>query len=54
MKIPEFIGKFQSLIVLDLSRNSIEKLPKEIGELYLKSHFLNWSQHSRIGFGQMW
>ncbi|XP_062437979.1 leucine-rich repeat-containing protein 39 isoform X2 [Rhea pennata] len=32
-KIPQFIGRFQNLVVLDLSRNSIESIPKEIGQL---------------------
>ncbi|XP_066502980.1 leucine-rich repeat-containing protein 39 [Hoplias malabaricus] len=31
--IPGFISSFQSLIVLDLSRNSVTRLPKEIGKL---------------------
>ncbi|OXB66168.1 hypothetical protein ASZ78_012967 [Callipepla squamata] len=34
-KIPQFVGRFHNLVVLDLSRNSIESVPKEIGELYL-------------------
>ncbi|KAH0618378.1 hypothetical protein JD844_017518 [Phrynosoma platyrhinos] len=33
VKIPQFIGRFQNLIVLDLSRNSITDIPREIGEL---------------------
>ncbi|KAF4083127.1 hypothetical protein AMELA_G00136380 [Ameiurus melas] len=32
-KIPHFISSFQSLIVLDLSRNAITDIPKEIGKL---------------------
>ncbi|KAG9350839.1 hypothetical protein JZ751_024728 [Albula glossodonta] len=31
LKIPRFISTFQSLIVLDLSRNSIAEIPKQIG-----------------------
>lgn len=31
-KIPRFISSFQSLIVLDLSRNAITDIPKEIGQ----------------------
>ncbi|KAK2540348.1 Lrrc39 [Columba guinea] len=34
-KIPQFIGRFQNLVVLDLSRNSIERVPKEIVKLKL-------------------
>lgn len=30
-RIPEFISRFQNLLVLDLSRNGIEKIPKQIG-----------------------
>ncbi|XP_076976246.1 leucine-rich repeat-containing protein 39 isoform X1 [Tamandua tetradactyla] len=33
MKIPEFIGRFQNLIVLDLSRNTISDIPPGIGLL---------------------
>ncbi|XP_077189001.1 leucine-rich repeat-containing protein 39 isoform X1 [Paroedura picta] len=33
VKIPEFISRFQNLIVLDLSRNSIVELPTQIGQL---------------------
>ncbi|EMP33189.1 Leucine-rich repeat-containing protein 39 [Chelonia mydas] len=38
VKIPEFIGRFQNLIVLDLSRNAIEKVPKEIATV--DNHFV--------------
>uniref|UniRef100_A0A8C9PGX4 Leucine-rich repeat-containing protein 39 n=1 Tax=Spermophilus dauricus TaxID=99837 RepID=A0A8C9PGX4_SPEDA len=31
LKIPEFIGRFQNLIVLDLSRNIISEIPRGIG-----------------------
>nr|XP_020644349.1 leucine-rich repeat-containing protein 39 [Pogona vitticeps] len=33
VQIPQFIGRFQNLIVLDLSRNSLADIPKEIGQL---------------------
>uniref|UniRef100_A0A6I8PKE5 Leucine-rich repeat-containing protein 39 n=1 Tax=Ornithorhynchus anatinus TaxID=9258 RepID=A0A6I8PKE5_ORNAN len=33
LKIPEYIGRFQSLIVLDLSRNAISEIPRGIGLL---------------------
>ncbi|ELK30720.1 Leucine-rich repeat-containing protein 39 [Myotis davidii] len=33
LKIPEFIGRFQNLIVLDLSRNTISEIPQGIGLL---------------------
>ncbi|XP_006105134.1 leucine-rich repeat-containing protein 39 [Myotis lucifugus] len=33
LKIPEFIGRFQNLIVLDLSRNTISEIPRGIGLL---------------------
>lgn len=33
LKIPEFIGRFQHLIVLDLSRNTISEIPRGIGLL---------------------
>ncbi|XP_007420315.1 leucine-rich repeat-containing protein 39 isoform X1 [Python bivittatus] len=33
IKIPHYIGRFQNLIVLDLSRNSIAEIPREIGQL---------------------
>ncbi|XP_036707381.1 leucine-rich repeat-containing protein 39 isoform X2 [Balaenoptera musculus] len=33
VKIPEFIGRFQNLIVLDLSRNTISDIPRGIGLL---------------------
>ncbi|XP_008062901.1 leucine-rich repeat-containing protein 39 isoform X2 [Carlito syrichta] len=33
LKIPEFIGRFQNLIVLDLSRNAISEIPRGIGLL---------------------
>ncbi|KAI2650444.1 Lipoamide acyltransferase [Labeo rohita] len=32
-RIPRFISSFDSLIVLDLSRNSVTEIPKEIGKL---------------------
>ncbi|KAJ8784592.1 hypothetical protein J1605_007943 [Eschrichtius robustus] len=32
VKIPEFIGRFQNLIVLDLSRNTISDIPRGIGK----------------------
>lgn len=31
-KIPRFIASFQQLIVIDLSRNAITEIPKEIGQ----------------------
>ncbi len=31
-KIPRFISSFESLVVLDLSRNSVTEIPKEIGQ----------------------
>ncbi|KAG8132694.1 hypothetical protein E2320_010539 [Naja naja] len=33
IKIPHYVGRFQNLIVLDLSRNSIAEIPREIGQL---------------------
>nr|XP_015099366.1 leucine-rich repeat-containing protein 39 isoform X2 [Vicugna pacos] len=33
LKIPEFIGRFQNLTVLDLSRNTISEIPRGIGLL---------------------
>ncbi|XP_026527591.1 leucine-rich repeat-containing protein 39 [Notechis scutatus] len=33
IKIPYYVGRFQNLIVLDLSRNSIAEIPREIGQL---------------------
>ncbi|XP_004699619.2 leucine-rich repeat-containing protein 39 [Echinops telfairi] len=33
LKIPEFIGRFQNLIVLNLSRNTISEIPRGIGLL---------------------
>ncbi|XP_055000997.1 leucine-rich repeat-containing protein 39 [Sorex araneus] len=33
LKIPEFVGRFQNLIVLDLSRNTISEIPRGIGLL---------------------
>ncbi|KAK2491154.1 hypothetical protein MC885_017600 [Smutsia gigantea] len=35
LKIPEFIGRFQNLIVLDLSRNTISEIPRGIEKLEL-------------------
>lgn len=32
LKIPHFISSFQNLLVLDLSRNAISEIPKQIGE----------------------
>ncbi|XP_078074350.1 leucine-rich repeat-containing protein 39 [Mustelus asterias] len=31
--IPRFVGKFDNILVLDLSRNSVKEIPKEIGQL---------------------
>ncbi|KAM6128734.1 LOW QUALITY PROTEIN: leucine-rich repeat-containing protein 39 [Phoenicopterus ruber ruber] len=45
-KIPQFIG-IHNLVVLDLSRNSIESVPKEIGELpadYLQELLLSYNR----------
>ncbi|XP_015687087.1 leucine-rich repeat-containing protein 39 [Protobothrops mucrosquamatus] len=33
IKIPHYVGRFQNLMVLDLSRNSIAEIPREIGQL---------------------
>ncbi|XP_041063605.1 leucine-rich repeat-containing protein 39 isoform X1 [Carcharodon carcharias] len=32
-RIPRFVGKFDNILVLDLSRNSVKEIPKEIGQL---------------------
>lgn len=31
-KIPHFISSFQNLLVLDLSRNGVTEIPKQIGQ----------------------
>ncbi|XP_072367490.1 leucine-rich repeat-containing protein 39 isoform X2 [Scyliorhinus torazame] len=31
--IPRFVGKFDNILVLNLSRNSVKEIPKEIGQL---------------------
>lgn len=30
-KIPQFISSFQNLLILDLSRNAVKEIPKQIG-----------------------
>uniref|UniRef100_A0A8C9PGY3 Leucine-rich repeat-containing protein 39 n=1 Tax=Spermophilus dauricus TaxID=99837 RepID=A0A8C9PGY3_SPEDA len=39
LKIPEFIGRFQNLIVLDLSRNIISEIPRGIGIYIVDIYF---------------
>lgn len=44
-KIPHFISSFQNLLVLDLSRNGVTEIPKQIGQCV--SYKKYYSYHNR-------
>lgn len=47
--LPSFIHNFQSLIVIDLSRNAVARLPKEIGKLSrLRELLLSYNRLSSV------
>ncbi|XP_061594107.1 leucine-rich repeat-containing protein 39 [Cololabis saira] len=49
LKIPHFISSFESLLVLDLSRNAITEVPKQIGKLIrLKELLLSYNRIQHV------